>query len=185
MRSSGRLTSWCPRRWQFSSPEASCLAAPTRLEETSITQSKFIKDLRYCLVMLILFWITSLLKCQFSWTLTHPACPELTRCSCTRSGFCSEQPWGYCRYSCSQHSHPWMPWNRSSPLLPLLWHLSSERKKDGWTGCAIWLMNSNLNHPPTYLSNQTGEHKNANEKVGHLKRYLEGGYWLWKTTDVD
>lgn len=37
----------------------------------------------------------------------------------------------------------------------------------------------------TYLSNQTGEHKDANEKVQHLKGDLKGGYRLWKTPDVD
>ncbi len=40
-------------------------------------------------------------------------------------------------------------------------------------------------YPPTYLSNQTGEHKDAYEKVRHLKGNLKGGYGLWKTPDVD
>lgn len=37
----------------------------------------------------------------------------------------------------------------------------------------------------SYLSNQTREHKDTNEEVGHLKGYLKGGYRFWKTPDVD
>lgn len=36
-----------------------------------------------------------------------------------------------------------------------------------------------------YLSNETGEHKDANEEVGHLKDDLKESYGLWKAADVD
>lgn len=37
----------------------------------------------------------------------------------------------------------------------------------------------------SYLSNQTGEHEDTNEKISHLKGNLKGGYRFWKTPDVD
>lgn len=36
-----------------------------------------------------------------------------------------------------------------------------------------------------YLSNQTGEHKDPNEKVCHLEGDLEDGVGFVKTPDVD
>jgi len=36
-----------------------------------------------------------------------------------------------------------------------------------------------------YLSNQTGEHKDAREKVSHLKGNLKDGVGFVKTPDVD
>lgn len=36
-----------------------------------------------------------------------------------------------------------------------------------------------------YLSDQTGEYKDAREKVCHLKRYLKDGVGFIKTPDVD
>ena len=40
-------------------------------------------------------------------------------------------------------------------------------------------------HRLSYLSNQTGEDEDADEKVRHLKDDLEDGYRLRETTDVD
>lgn len=40
-------------------------------------------------------------------------------------------------------------------------------------------------HPPPYLSYQTGEHKDANEKVSHLKGNLKDRMGFVKTPDVD
>lgn len=40
-------------------------------------------------------------------------------------------------------------------------------------------------HRFAYLSNQTGEDEDTDEKVQHLKGDLEGGYRLRETTDVD
>lgn len=42
-----------------------------------------------------------------------------------------------------------------------------------------------MNEPLCYLSNQTGEHKDACEKVSHLKGNLKDGMGLVKTPDVD
>lgn len=39
--------------------------------------------------------------------------------------------------------------------------------------------------PLVYLSDQTGEHKDAREKVSHLKGNLKDGMGFIKTPDVD
>ena len=41
------------------------------------------------------------------------------------------------------------------------------------------------NEPLFYLSDQTGEHKDAREKVSHLKGNLKDGMGFIKTPDVD
>lgn len=60
---------------------------------------------------------------------THPACPERTRCSCTRCAPGFGLAWGSCRCSCSRRSRPWTTGNTSVPPSLLLWRLSSERKE--------------------------------------------------------
>lgn len=107
-RSSGRWSGWCPQRWRFSSPGASCPAARTRLERTRIPRhtercpEQVLDILLTCFD--ILFYGFHTFVTNISWT--HPACPEPPRCSCTRSGLWSGYFWESRRYSCSQRSHP-------------------------------------------------------------------------------
>lgn len=66
---------------------------------------------------------------------THPACPEQSRCSCTRCALGSGRTWGSCRCSCSRRSRPSTPENTSDPRSLLLWRLSSESKEEGSNQC--------------------------------------------------
>lgn len=56
---------------------------------------------------------------------------------------------------------------------------------DNWEDEVVTLTSIRASLAVCYLSNQTGEHKDAHEKISHLKGNLKDGMGLVKTPDVD